>query len=185
MTGRSRSVMSRRIRCRISLPSMPGSEMSSSTRSGRDCAMPLNASVPLSYSTRSNRSPRMACRSKRLSALSSTTANVVMTSGGSVGRGADGLQLLAGFWKVTFDAANVLSAPVELTAARQLLTSDTRLVHRERAELAGTRLEAVQGRPERRGVTAVEGFACFRRLGRGVLDEQLDHAANELLTAEP
>src|SRR5207302_8512939 len=129
-----------RIRWRISLPSIPGNEMSSRTRSGLERANAVNAAAPFSNSTMSYSSPRIAWSNNRLSALSSMTASVVMRSRGCT----NGFQLIAGERKIDFDALDVWGAVTELAAARQLFARDAGVVNGQGAELARARLEAMK-----------------------------------------
>src|SRR5581483_1037391 len=77
-TGSLRNFSSARRCPRTARPSMPGRETSSRTRSGILFFRPSSAAGPVSYSVISYRSLRNAWRSRRLSALSSTTAMVFM-----------------------------------------------------------------------------------------------------------
>src|SRR6185503_14396564 len=102
----------------------------------------------------------MACSRRRLSALSSTTATVKLLIGTLRGRRrAYRLESLAGERQVRLDAFHVRRAGTQLAAAGSLFARHARTVDTRHAKLAGAGFETVQRGAQRRGVTAIQGFA--------------------------
>src|SRR5258705_7358246 len=124
----------------------------------------------------------MAWIRSRLSALSSTTASVVMRSGD--GSDPDGVELPAGDGQIGLDALNMGGTGIQLAATRQLFAGNARMMHRDGAQLSRAGFQPMERGPQRGGIAAIQSLSGFGSLVGSVFQEQLDHAAQQLLSTK-